>query len=196
MDERTRELHGRAKEGDADALDLLFAGSADRVLLFIGSRLGVGLRMRTEPMDVLQETWLEAHRSFADFVYRGQGAFTAWLCRIAENRIRALAEHHGAAKRTPPGKPLPVSLVLDRICAAGTGPATAASRQEQRGRLAAALLTLPEEEREVLLQRHFLDRTFDEIADALDRPATTVRRQAGRGTKRLGAALATTGGEA
>jgi len=194
VDERTRELHGRAREGDADALDLLFAGSADRVLLYVGARLGGRLRAKAEPMDVLQETWLEAHRSFDDFVYRGKGAFTAWLCRIAEHRIRALADHHGAAKRTPPGEPLPVSRVLDRVRAAGTGPATAASRQEQRRRLAAALDGLPEEEREVLLQRHFLDRTWDEIADALGRPATTVRRQAGRATKRLGEALAGAGG--
>jgi len=194
MDERTKMLHARAKKGDADALDLLFAGSADQVLLFIGARLGAGLRRKEDPMDVLQETWMEAHRSFGEFVYRGKGCFVAWLCRIAENRIRGLADHHGARKRSAPGEQLPVSRVLDRIRAAVTGPATAALRQEQQSRLADALAVLPDEEREVLLHRHFLDRSYDEIAEVLNRPATTVRRQVGRATKRLGEALASAGG--
>jgi RNA polymerase sigma-70 factor (ECF subfamily) len=170
-------------------LEDLFARSADRVLLFIRMRLGTKLAARMEPMDVLQDTWVEAQRGFDGFASRGRGSFTAWLCRIAENRIRALADHHGAAKRTPPGEPLPVSRVLERARADATGPVTAAARSEDRERLERALGGLEADEREALLMRHFLGRTFEEVAEALDLPPTTARRLVGRATARLGRIL-------
>lgn len=170
-------------------LERRFAAAADRVLLFIRTRLGPRLAAKVEPMDVLQETWVEAERGFERFASRGEGAFTAWLCRIAENRIRGLADHHGALKRRPPGDALPVSRVLERAALDRTGPATAAGRAEEHARLAAALGRLPDAERQALLLRHFQARTYDEIAAALDTTPTTARRVVARATAHLGRLL-------
>lgn len=170
-------------------LEERFARAADSVLLFIRMRLGAKLAAKTEPMDLLQDTFVTAYEAYDSFEPRGKGSFTAWLCRIAENRIRALADHHGAAKRTPPGEAQPVSRVLERVRAERTGPATAAARQEEHDRLFAALGELDDDEREALLQRHFLGRTFEEIADALDLAPTTARRLTARATARLGRVL-------
>ena len=170
-------------------LDRRFADAADQVLLFIRMRLGPALAAKTEPMDVLQDTWVEAQQGFGRFQSRGPSSFTAWLCRIAENRIRALADHHGAQKRTPPGEELPVSLVLDRARLDRTGPATAAQRREEGARLADALERLDEREREALLLRHFLGWKVDDVAAALDLPPTTARRLVARATANLGRIL-------
>src|SRR6185503_10965074 len=160
----TAQLLDRAKAGDADAYNRLFALAADRLLLFIRLRLGEALRAKLDSMDVLQEAYLEAHRHLARFEHREDGAFARWLCRIAENRIRGLADHHGAKKRTTPGEAGAASRALELARNPQTGPLTAVARREGRERLARAMERLEAEEREVLLLRHFEERPIEEIA--------------------------------
>lgn len=189
---RTADLVARARAGDREAYDRLFALAADRVLLFLRVRMGPELRARLEPMDVLQEAYVEALEGFARFEYRGDDTFARWLCRIAENKIRGLAKYHGAKKRRPQGV-VPVSQVLDRAQARATGPVTAAARLESRAALEEALATLAVEEREALLMRYFEGSELADIADRTGRSVSAVRRLLGRATSRLGARLA--GGE-
>ena len=184
----TARLVERARDGDREAYDQLFARAADRVLWFIRLRLGPRLRERLDSMDVLQESYVEAHRAFARFEYRDDDSFFRWLCRLVENRIRGLADHFGAQRRSP-GKVVPVSRVLDKLRASGPSPATLAAQSEQRARLADALERLEAEEREALLLRHFQERTVEEIGDLMGKSPSSVRRLLGRATVRLGARI-------
>ena len=179
----TAGLVERARAGDREAYDQLFALASDRALMFIRMRLGDGLRGHVDSLDILQQAYLEAHRCFGDFTYRGESSFSRWLCRLIENRIRDQAGHYGAKKRTPPEPQ--VAEVLGRA----TGPVTAAGRAELRERLEQAMARLPEEQREALLLRHFQQRTIDEIAEVCGRSATATRRLLGKATRRLGALL-------
>ncbi len=185
----TASLLQRARAGDRDAADVLFARAADRVLLYVRLRLGRALRAEVDSMDVLQETYAAAIEDLDRFEMRGDGAFPRWLCRIAENRIRGLADRRGAKKRSPGGGRLPVSDVLDRVAAQGSGPATRAERIEGRERLASALDRLEDDERLAILLRHFEGRTFDAMAAALGTSASGARRILGRAMARLGSAL-------
>lgn len=178
-------LLARARTGDRDAYDELFAQAAERLRLYLRVRLGAELRGHEETRDLLQETYLAAHRAFERFEDRGEGAFVRWLCRIAENQIRGRLDHHRAQKRRLPGELERATRVLDRVAAAATGPVTAAGRSERRERLAAAMAALPQDEREALLLRHFEGRELDEIAQTLGTSATSVRRLLGRATLRL-----------
>lgn len=189
----TRSLVEQAKAGDRGAYDRLFALAADRARLYIRCRLGPKLRTRLDSMDVLQEAYVEGHRAFARFEYRGDDAFAGWLCRIIENRIRGLADFHDAQKRTPPGKPLPVSIVLEREAALRTGPVSAADKAGARDRLAAGLEGLEPEHREVLLLRFFQDLTLQEIANLLGRSEPAVRRLLGKATRALGRVMTNAG---
>ena len=137
----TAVLVARAKGGDARAFDRLFALAAPRLRLYLRARMGSALRAVAEPEDVLQETWLAAHRALGGFEDRGPGSFTRWLCRIAENVLRGLADHHGAAKRTPAGEALGPEEAA-RWADTATGVATGAARAEERERLAVALESL------------------------------------------------------
>ena len=91
-------LWRQAKAGDQSAYERLFSLHADRVLVFIRARLGK-LRAKIEPEDVLQDAYLSAHRSFADFEYTDDGAFLKWLCRIIDNRLRDSHDYFTAKKR-------------------------------------------------------------------------------------------------
>ena len=182
----TESLVAQAKAGDREAFDRLFTLASDRALLFIRLRLGARLRGRLDSMDVLQEAYVEALKGFERFEYRGDDAFARWLCRLIENRIRGLADHFGAKKRTPPKGELHVSHVIDRVRASQTGPFSALDRGDARERLAQALAELEDAERETVLLRFFQGRTLDEIAEMTGRSPTGVRRLLGKSALKLG----------
>ncbi|MCP5041294.1 MAG: sigma-70 family RNA polymerase sigma factor [bacterium] len=183
--DQTTDLILRAKEGDQEAYDALFANAAERLQLFIRVRLGQGLREKEQSLDLLQETYLAAHKAFDSFEDRGDGGFVRWLCRIAENRIRSRAEFHRAARRIPQAAHERVSQVLDKLRTRTLGPATRAERVDERERLAAALAVFPDDEREILLMRFFEDVSIDDIADRQGLSPSSIRRVIGRATLRL-----------
>ena len=186
-------LLARARAGDAEAFGALFEAQAARVLLYVRLRLSADLGQRLEPEDVLQETGLSAFASIGGFEPRGRGSFGRWLCRVAENRLRDAAEHHGARKRRPEGEREAITVVLDRVRLSVTGPATAAQRGEGQARLRERLEALPGEEREVLLGRYFRGASAAELARELGRSESAVRRLLGRATEQLGRELGEAG---
>jgi len=188
----TLALVAAAKAGDDDAYDALFGRIGGRLRLFIEARLGPALRAREEPMDLVQETYLAAHRAFAGFDPGDRPAdvaFRAWICRIAEHCICARADHHGAAKRTPPAEAARVSRIVQSASARNPGPLTAAGQADASARLLAALDALPPDQREVVLLRQFEDLSLAEIAQRTDASESTVRRRLGVASRSLGAAM-------
>jgi RNA polymerase sigma-70 factor (ECF subfamily) len=134
------------------------------------------LREKIEPEDVLQEAYLSAHRSFADFEYTDDGAFLRWLCRIIDNRLRDAHDYFTAKKRQE--VPVPRSAL--------TGPVTALNRVENRERVENALRQLSDEHREVLLLRYFGGLSAEEAGQRMNRSAGAVRNLAARALVELG----------
>jgi len=189
MNTDTTTLLTRARQGETAAWDQLFVRAADRVLLYIRMRLGPKLRNQLESMDVLQEAYTVAVQALPELDLRGEEAFVAWLCRIAERRMADLADYHGAQKRQPPGRALPVVELLEQARHSGTDPITAAERSETRRQLEQAIERLEPEERDVLLDRFFEQRTHDDIAARLGRSPSGVRKLLGRALHKLGREL-------
>lgn len=185
----TDELTLGARGGDADACEALFARVADRLLLYVRLRLGPRLAGSLEPMDVVQDTYLAALRAFSGFEPRGPGAFSRWLFRIADNRLRDAADHLDARKRQALGQAVRSSAVIARLRAEEAGPATESDRREQAGGLHDALGALAEDERQAVLLRHFHEATFTEIGDQLGVSEPTARRLVVRAYARLGERL-------
>lgn len=159
----THVLWRQARAGDQSAYERLFSLHADRVLVFIRSRLGK-LREKIEPEDVLQDAYLSAHRSFASFEYTDDGAFLRWLCRIIDNRLRDAHDYFTAKKRQ--GVPVPRAAL--------TGPVTALNRIENRDRIERALEQLSDEHREVLLLRYFEGLSAEETGQRMNRSPGAV----------------------
>jgi RNA polymerase sigma-70 factor (ECF subfamily) len=176
----TRILWRQARAGDKAAYERLFSLHADRALFFIRSRLG-GLREKIEPEDVLQDSYLAAHRSFEDFDYTDDGAFLRWLCRIIDNRLRDAHDYFTAKKRQE--IPVPRSAL--------TGPVTALQRVENREKIERALQQLSEEHREVLLLRYFGGLSAAETGQQMNRTAGAIRSLTVRAMVELGKHLKT-----
>ncbi|MBK8978821.1 MAG: sigma-70 family RNA polymerase sigma factor [Planctomycetes bacterium] len=187
-------LLAAAIAGDRHACDRLFGRAADRLQLYVRLRLGERLRARVDSLDVLQETFLCAHRDVRCFDAVGPGEperrFAQWLCRIADRRILDLASRHGAARRDVGREQRDVTRVLRDLQRSGHGPATSLVRQEERARLADAIEALDASDREIVVLRHFEGESIDAIAQRIGRSATAVRRVLGRVTVELGRKLA------
>lgn len=186
--ERTADLLERARAGDRDAFDRLFARALPRLRWLADLRLGPELRARLAPDDVVQETYAAALPLLPSFEPRGEGALVRWLFALAENRIRALAAHHGALhRRATAGGPADAALAL--AADPTTGPCTRAARLELRGRVGRALARLAGDEREALVLRVLQGRPLAEVAAQLERSESAVRRLVARALERVGRSL-------
>lgn len=92
-------LVSRAKSGDAEALNDLFARYHHLLLEVARRRIGPRLRLKEEPDDLAQTTFREATRDFANYEYRGRDSLVRWLMQILQNKIRDKAEFYSANKR-------------------------------------------------------------------------------------------------
>ncbi len=183
---RTQRLVLRALEtGDevdrGDMLEYL----RPRLVLWATSRLSPGLRAKLEPDDVAQEALLAVHKSLDRFQGENPRAFLAWVFKIAENRIRDLADHFGAQKRQ---KIQPMSF-------SQTSPSAVISRSEQVDRIAKALEQLPEDYAEVLRLRRFEELSVKEIAELKGKTPNAIRILYCRALKALKEALGMGGDE-
>jgi RNA polymerase sigma-70 factor (subfamily 1) len=163
---------------DDDAFAELFGRMRKRLEMWIATRMGPMLRSRLALEDVMQDTFVQAHRSLPDFDDRGPGSFQRWIFSVAENRVRDLHKYHSAQKRAPAREvspPADESLDLWRtLPAEDTSPSGRAHRAELVGRLIGAIEKLPDDLREVLVRRVIAGQTFQEIAEAVDRRPAAV----------------------
>src|SRR5262249_35196419 len=61
--------------------------------------LGTALQVRLDPSDLVQETFLDAHRDFASFQGATEAELLAWLRRILARNLADQARHHKAQGR-------------------------------------------------------------------------------------------------
>lgn len=185
----THGLIQRAREGDDDAYNELFRRMETRLTFYIQFRLGSKLRDQLDEYDILQEAFLQAHRSFAAFDYQGSGTFCRWLYQIIDHRIRDAAKHAGRKKRQPPKELARGSNIFDIVQGSITGPQSACIRSEVHGQLLGAMDHLAEEESEAILLHYFQEQPVTDIVKIMGRSEATIRRILGRARFHLGMAL-------
>jgi RNA polymerase sigma-70 factor (ECF subfamily) len=146
---------------------------------------------RAEAEDVAQEAFVIAYRSLG--AWRADGAFGAWLSRIA---VRLAIRRSQARRQVTWLDPLAAEADQpgqERFRTMGSGdavdPATTMLRSERDAAVRAAVASLDEPYREVVALRFFAERSLAEIAEATDRPLGTVKTHLHRGLARLRRAL-------
>ena len=125
-----------------------------------------------EARDVAQETFLRAFRAIKGF--KGQAKFSSWLYRITLNLCRdwIRKERRAPVSQAPEG--------IDIIELAGEATPSESiedlvSRRELGRAVAKAMAMLPEEQRTAIILKEYHGLTFQEIADMLDCPLSTVK---------------------
>ena len=122
--------------------------------------------------DVAQETFLSAFRALKGF--KGQAKFSSWLYRITLNLCRDWIRRE---KRTPIAQ-APEGIDLVELAGEET-PSESIEElvgRRQLGRaVSKAMALLPEEQRTAIILKEYHGLTFQEIAELLDCPLSTVK---------------------
>lgn len=196
----TVHLLARFRDGERAALNELFSRYYERVLAVVCLRLGPKLRAKVEAQDVVQEVFMNSLQGLGNFVYRSEGDFFHWLCKMVENRIRDQADYFAAQKRDMgrevplwPRRPSAESLYGPlRELATTTSPATRAAQAESARRLQAAIDALPSLQREALILVRYEGLSLAEAGAHLDRSGDALRMLVARAIVSLGKNLGVT----
>jgi RNA polymerase sigma-70 factor (ECF subfamily) len=196
--EEIRELVVRAKAGDADALNELFARHHPLLLDVARRRIGARLRLKEEPDDLAQTTFREATRDFANYEYRGPDSLVRWLMQILQNKIRDKAEFYAANKRdqtrerTLSGSTAPGADPLPGMDPPSTDLSVTVQvqREEAFGHLRRALGELSREHREAITLVFFEGLSLREAGEKMEgRSEDAVRMMMRRAENKLGEML-------
>lgn len=166
----TLTLLTRARSGDAEALDDLFARYLPGLRRWASGRLPRWARDLADTPDLVQETLIETFKRIEGFEHRGEGALRAYLRQAVMNRIRD--ELRRANRR-----PAPVELD-ETMVDPGLSPLEAAVGTEMVERYEAALQRLPEGDRELVIARVEMGLTYGELAVAVGKPSADAARMA------------------
>ena len=190
----TEELLRRVAQGDVSAQGALLQRHRDRLRHLIVLRLDRRLRARIDPSDVIQETLAEAAQKLADYIRNRPLPFYPWLRRLAWERLVRLHRCHVRTRkrnieREQVGLPLPDESAVqlaDRLAWRGSSPSARLLRDERRDRVQAALASLREGDREVLVLRYLEHLSTREIAAILGLAESGVKTRQLRALRRLG----------
>ncbi len=187
------QLLREAQAGDAATLGSLL--ELYRRYLDLLARVHIGRRLqgKVDPGDLVQETFLEAHRSFARFRGTSEAELVQWLRQILLANLADLFRRYLGAQARDVRLEREInegfdrsSMLLDRgLVARQSSPSHQASRREQAVLLADALGQLPPDYREVLVLRHLEGLTFPEVAQRMNRSVDSVEKLWMRGLARL-----------
>src|SRR6188472_14961 len=162
------ELVARSRGGDLDSINQLVV-RWERPIYALAYRV---IGREEEARDVAQETFLRAFRALGGF--KGQAKFSSWLYRITLNLCRDWIRRE---RRTPVSQ-APEGVDLIEL-AGETEPSESieqlVSRRELGRAVAKAMAMLPEEQRTAIILKEYHGLTFQEIADLLECPLSTVK---------------------
>src|SRR4029078_4374097 len=122
--------------------------------------------------DVCQETFLRAFRALPGF--RGQAKFSSWLYRIALNLCRDWMRRE---RRAPIAQPPEDVDLLELAAAVEPSESIEALviRRDLSRIVERAMGSLPEEQRTAIVLKEYHGLTFQEIADLVGCPLSTVK---------------------
>src|SRR5262245_8155406 len=155
-------------------------------------RIDPRLAACVDPSDVIQETLAGAARRLPEYLRDQPLPFYPWLRRLACDHLAELYRRHVRARsrsverEEPPALPDRSALELaDRLLARESTPSAKLDREERRHRVRAALATLSERDREVLVLRHLEQLSSAEIAAVLGLTEGAVYTRHLRALRRL-----------
>jgi RNA polymerase sigma-70 factor (ECF subfamily) len=131
--------------------------------------------------DLCQETLLKAYRALGTF--KKEARFSSWLYQIALNVCRDRLRR----RKSHPQVSLDELMEAGEVAPSGRGPSPLdlIEARDLARTVAAAVASLPPEQREVIVLKEYQGLTFVEIAQALDVPISTVKTRLYRGLGQL-----------
>jgi RNA polymerase sigma-70 factor (ECF subfamily) len=189
----TEILLASAKAGDAAALGELLGRYNCYLTLLVRVQLSRRIQAKADPADLVQDTFLEAHRHFANFRGTSEPELTAWLRQILGSRLANVVRHYVGTKGRDVRMETDLQAELDEssrfldagLIAADSSPSQQAAHRETAVILADALDRLPEDYREAIVLRQLEGLPFADVAVRMGRTEDSVQKLWVRGLTRL-----------
>jgi RNA polymerase sigma-70 factor (ECF subfamily) len=162
------ELVARSIRGDADSFNELILRWERPIYALAYRTIG----REEDARDVCQETFLRAFRALPGF--RGQAKFSSWLYRIALNLCRDWLRRE---RRAPVVQPPEDTDLMELAVAAEPSESIEdlVARRDLAKVIERAMALLPEEQRTAIVLKEYHGLTFQEIADLVGCPLSTVK---------------------
>lgn len=188
----------RAQDGDEVALEVLM-NDFGRVVQCECRDARDWMDASTSHADVMQEVWIRVWSRIEQF--RGDGAgddeeivrlvLKKWLRQTTRNVLRSLITRNRAARRYPRnGVGSLTDSAAGRLPASGDEtPSGVVGREEESGRVRAAIGVLDEESQTVITKHVDEGLTFAQIAEQMELSADQVRYRFHQALKKLEASL-------
>jgi RNA polymerase sigma-70 factor, ECF subfamily len=168
--ESTFHLIERARAGDQEAIERLFARHLKPLQRWATGRLPKWARDLADTDDLVQETLIQTFKRIEDFEPRRVGALQAYLRQAVLNRIRNELRRKGRQPHVTDLDGIEVQSV--------ESPLEQAIGREAVECYERALQRLRAEEREAIIGRVEMGYSYEELADALGKPTPDAARKA------------------
>lgn len=187
------ELLRLARRGVGPALGQLLERYRNYLKLLARLQIDQRLQGKADASDLVQETFLEAHRDFRQFRGTTEQALVAWLRQVLVSNLANLSRRYYGTGRRDVRLERALqkdvensSRIMDHgLIAPHSSPSAQAAHREQAVLLADALGLLPEDYREVLILRHLEGMTFPDVSRKMNRSVDSVKKLWARGLARL-----------
>ena len=192
---QTETLLASARSGDRDAINQLLEKHRDSVRRLVEMRLDRKVQRRVDVSDVVQDVLVEASGRLSKYLDDPAMAFHLWLRQIAWDRIiDTYRRHRVSAKRNmdreqgmtvPAGQDQSSVELAAQLCDPAMTPAAAATQREIAAKVESAIELLPEQDREIIVMRHYEHLSNLEIAEILNLNAPAASMRYLRAVRRL-----------
>lgn len=196
----TQELLAQAQAGDAVAVNNLLDRHRAALRRMVDLRMDRALSRRVDASDIVQDTLVEANRRLRDYLQNPVMPFHLWLRHMARDRLIDAHRRHRVAERrsldreqsltAPPNLDHSTMELAAQLYDSELTPAAAATWHELQLRFQAAIETLDEHDREIVLMRHFEQLSNQDVAATLGLSEAAASMRYLRAVRRLRTMLA------
>ena len=144
--------------GNEEAFDMLLHRHKSRIY----TAIYMIVKDRYEAEDLLQDTFIKAVNTIKSGRYNEEGKFLPWISRIAHNLA---IDRFRRNKRYPEVVLEDGSRIFDSMQFSEESYEAKQLLRDTRSRIRDLIKELPAEQKEVLIMRHYLEMSFQEIAD-------------------------------
>jgi RNA polymerase sigma-70 factor (ECF subfamily) len=178
------QLLQQARGGDAEAAGRLLELYRPYLTLLARVQIGQRLQGKVDAADLVQDTFLAAHRHLAQFRGTTEAELVSWLRQILASKLANLVRRFLGTQGRDVRLEHQIREAIDQssalldggLIAVQSSPSQQASEREQAVLLAEALGELPENYREVIVLRHLEGLTFPEVAARMGRTVDSVEK--------------------
>ena len=172
----TEFLVGKAKAGSEAAWKEIYARYRTMLVAQVQARIPGYARRRFDADDVLQTAFMRAWQSIPDFEYRGDGSFRRWLATLVIRSFDSARRNRRPDARADEGG-------LERVEDESSG--LELETCQERAEMLEAMGGMSDEDRDILIQRHVEELTFEQIGEVLGVPRESARQQYMQAFRRL-----------